>query len=793
MGSLEEHYLLAHLPQGLFSWSGRQLNHFIRALMKSMGVEWGNFRGLEEIVKSVLPEGGFPVSPETEAFCRRAARELGINCPKKLSFHPWNSQALLFHWGVLGMLVDLAGKDYRNTFLSFVPIPAGNPSGRKSKAKKRGPPQASEPEGGTARKVQASQGPSGRPEMRVQISTGPPRTVPRDRSKAGRSGSSATPCHQVFSPEEMTNPKYRFPRRHWARLPLEERNKFKARRAELREAARKRKADARAREQQAVTAQAQSGSSSRPCDPSPAKVPQGPVVRGQGPPPGFPETPREVPWPPFPPELHNPVIFPATMDLASLARSRGFALAPLTGEASASHAPATVSHAPEPERAESAQEAPPALESPPSQHLLPPPQPTGSASSQVEEMEVEEEQGLAELCLEELGLLEQPKEEPLLSLEPGLPEPPSLDELEALMLATRDQAHVQDQATGPVKGHFPSPAGLSFRDALVTGQPTPSPQTPQGGPPESRDGEPAGADAEDGGRRLVTADSHFHLHRLSKRLGKAKSGSPVSIQAIMDHARAEAKDDDCVVGLDLAVASFCDPAAYRDILGRQRANWEKAMKDSPVLHLAVGLHPKYADAPEEELSATIGRMRRALVLPKVVAFGEVGLDATKQVSMELQKKLLRRLLKEFRQDIIERQLAVQVHCRGKVQDPLIGILKEFLPADTRIQVHFFTGGIAEVEKWMKAFPNSYFSMPGVDLKDPPRLVESYKAIPSGRFLLESDSPIWDKRLKRPNSPYQVGYVGTRLANLLGIPHQRLVLQAALRNARRLFGLDPVQP
>ena len=123
------------------------------------------------------------------------------------------------------------------------------------------------------------------------------------------------------------------------------------------------------------------------------------------------------------------------------------------------------------------------------------------------------------------------------------------------------------------------------------------------------------------------------------------------------------------------------------------------------LYLSIGLHPSHANISEEELTKVMGMMQSALNLPKVVGFGEVGLDDSKpRVSPDQQERLLRRLLEHFRGDICARDLVVQVHCRsdGDLDDRLRAILLDYLSSSTEVQVHFFTESWEDVMKWTQA-------------------------------------------------------------------------------------------
>ena len=101
----------------------------------------------------------------------------------------------------------------------------------------------------------------------------------------------------------------------------------------------------------------------------------------------------------------------------------------------------------------------------------------------------------------------------------------------------------------------------------------------------------------------------------------------------------------------------------------------------------------------------MGMMERALSLPKVFGFGEVGLDSSKpHLSLDQQERLPRRLLEHFRGDICARYLIVQVHCRsdGDLDDRLRAVLLDYLPSSTEVQVHFFTESLEDVMKWTQA-------------------------------------------------------------------------------------------
>ena len=133
-------------------------------------------------------------------------------------------------------------------------------------------------------------------------------------------------------------------------------------------------------------------------------------------------------------------------------------------------------------------------------------------------------------------------------------------------------------------------------------------------------------------------------------------------------------------------------------------------------------------------------------LPGVVAFGEVGLDYTiPSAEWESQRKMLTHLLKELRGAIGGKPHVI--HCREavcptpqKAEEDLLVILRREVPADQPIQVHYFNGNKTAVDRWLQAFPNTYFSVGDAATTFTQQQKEGLANIPKDRFLLESDAP-----------------------------------------------------
>ena len=259
--------------------------------------------------------------------------------------------------------------------------------------------------------------------------------------------------------------------------------------------------------------------------------------------------------------------------------------------------------------------------------------------------------------------------------------------------------------------------------------------------------------------------------------------------------------------LQYAVASFCDPEFHLRLdRGPQKERLREDLQNDPRLRLAFGVHPKHATGFCRHLNTGVDRLRRLMSLPGVVAFGEVGLDYTvPSAEWESQRKMLTHLLKELRGEIGGKPLVI--HCREavsptpqKAEEDLLAILRREVPADQPIQVHYFNGNKTAVDRWLQAFPNTYFSVGGAATTFTQQQKEGLAHIPKDRFLLESDAPyaapqmaakgVTKRRLiSHPYTLVQVAWVVAEV-------HQTavsIVLNQTARNARRFFGLEDPAP
>ncbi|KAH3821159.1 hypothetical protein DPMN_122919 [Dreissena polymorpha] len=135
-------------------------------------------------------------------------------------------------------------------------------------------------------------------------------------------------------------------------------------------------------------------------------------------------------------------------------------------------------------------------------------------------------------------------------------------------------------------------------------------------------------------------------------------------------------------------------------------------------------------------------MKHLVGKERVVGFGEIGLDLTEpEKDWHHQFQLVERLLPSVKQ----RHVLV-VHCRGMPGDSSTAafmLLLHRIKSVSRIQrmhLHCFTGDSYVVEKWLEAFPETYFGFTNMVEKFDRHQQEAVTRIHESRLLLETDAP-----------------------------------------------------
>jgi TatD DNase family protein len=198
----------------------------------------------------------------------------------------------------------------------------------------------------------------------------------------------------------------------------------------------------------------------------------------------------------------------------------------------------------------------------------------------------------------------------------------------------------------------------------------------------------------------------------------------------------------------------------------------------PFIYGAVGIHPHNAS---DLTDTTEKAIRKIAAHPKIVGYGEVGLDFFKNYSPhDVQRTMFVRQLALA----AELDLPVIVHSRDSQKETIDILKKEY--ASGRGVIHCFSYDLNAAKVFLDM--GFYISIPGtVTYKTADRLREALRYIPRERLLAETDAPFLTPvphRGKR-NVPWYVKLTIAAMASELGTTTEKLA--AALRdNFVRLF-------
>ena len=196
----------------------------------------------------------------------------------------------------------------------------------------------------------------------------------------------------------------------------------------------------------------------------------------------------------------------------------------------------------------------------------------------------------------------------------------------------------------------------------------------------------------------------------------------------------------------------------------------------------VGVHPDNEGVQEP----TVGDLVAGAALPRVVAIGETGLDyyrlnGRSVADMAWQRERFARHIHAARQT----GLPLVVHTRSASEDTL-AVLRAEGQGQVRGVFHCFT----ETRQVAAAALDLGFdiSFSGIlTFRNADELRGVARMVPLDRCLIETDSPYLAPMPHRgkPNQPAWVAHVGTKLAELKGVPVEQ-VAAATTANFERLF-------
>lgn len=200
----------------------------------------------------------------------------------------------------------------------------------------------------------------------------------------------------------------------------------------------------------------------------------------------------------------------------------------------------------------------------------------------------------------------------------------------------------------------------------------------------------------------------------------------------------------------------------------------------PEVYCTVGIHPHEAGT---EPAADVDTLIRLAEHPKVVGFGETGLDYFYDKSPRDRQR------DSFRTHIAAARrtgLPVVIHTRDADDDMAAILADEMGKGAFNGLVHCFSSGPELAEISLKL--GLYISVSGiVTFKKAEALQATIAALPLDRLLVETDCPFLAPipyRGKR-NEPAYVTHTAAKLAELKGVSADRLA-EATTANFRRLF-------
>jgi TatD DNase family protein len=214
-----------------------------------------------------------------------------------------------------------------------------------------------------------------------------------------------------------------------------------------------------------------------------------------------------------------------------------------------------------------------------------------------------------------------------------------------------------------------------------------------------------------------------------------------------------------------------------------------ASTDPERLAAVLGVHPHDAKllASTEDAQRVLGALRTLSANPLVVAIGEIGLDFHYDLSpRDDQRFALRSQVRLAR----ELGLPIVVHDRESGGECLEILKEEGAFSGAGVLFHCFSGDLADLAALLDL--GAFVSIPGiVTYEKATTMHEVARQVPSGRYLVETDSP-WlapEPWRGHANRPALVLHVVHAIARLRGESPERVATDTAAA-ARRFFRWSP---
>lgn len=204
----------------------------------------------------------------------------------------------------------------------------------------------------------------------------------------------------------------------------------------------------------------------------------------------------------------------------------------------------------------------------------------------------------------------------------------------------------------------------------------------------------------------------------------------------------------------------------------------KLAQDYDFIYAAIGVHPHNAEGVTEETWAKLVLLAEQ---PKVLAWGEIGLDYYRDLSpRSIQKVVFIQQIKLAN----EVGLPIVIHNRDAHQD-VLEIVKAHLPKYGGV-FHCYSGSWEMAKVLLNL--GFYLSFAGpVTYKNARHTVEVAGLTPMDRILVETDSPYLtpEPRRGKRNEPTYVREIVKKIAEIKNLPFEVVAAQT-MRNAETIF-------
>ena len=198
-----------------------------------------------------------------------------------------------------------------------------------------------------------------------------------------------------------------------------------------------------------------------------------------------------------------------------------------------------------------------------------------------------------------------------------------------------------------------------------------------------------------------------------------------------------------------------------------------------MIYGTIGIHPHESSTNIITANEIIDNLKNN---KKIIGIGETGLDFYYNNS-EKDKQIASFI--EHIKASIKTNIPLIVHSRN-AENETLEILNEYKDENIKILMHCFTGSKVFAEKLLSL--NSYFSASGIiTFKNSVDLHETFKSIPTGNILIETDSPFLAPVPNRgkKNEPSFIDFTAAKLAEIKNISKKELI-ELTTNNFNKLF-------